>query len=98
MDAPRPDRLDPAAFAAAQRQLFDGRRLRVGSGRAVHAVEWSPWTSGASLPVPACRTGWAGHGTAGDVRPTRDAITCRRCLALRPGEHQATDEPQLGLW
>ncbi len=98
MDSPRPDRLDPEAFAAAQRALFRGRRLRVGSGRAVHAMEWAPWTAGEQLPVPACRTGWVGHGTSGDLRPTTDPVSCRRCLALRPSEHQAVDQTQLGLW
>lgn len=90
--------LDPARFAQAQRQLFTGRRLRVGTGRAVHAVDWSPWADGHQLPIPACRTGWVGHGTGGDLRPTRDAVSCRRCLALQPGEHQTVDETQLGLW
>lgn len=94
---PRPDPLNPERFAAAQRALFRGRRLRVGSGRAVHAVDWAPWTAGESLPVPACRTGWAGHGTAGDLRPTSHPITCRRCLALRPGERDHGDD-QPALW
>lgn len=96
MDTPRPAHLDPATFAAAQRELFSGRRLRVGTGQAVHAVAWAPWVEGAELPMPACRTGWAGHGIGGDVRPTVDAVTCRRCLALRPFE--ATDGGQPGLW
>lgn len=90
--------LDPATFAAAQRALFRGNHLRVGGGRAIHAVDWAPWTAHESLPVPACRTGWAGHGTAGDLRPTTHSITCRRCLALQSGEHQTGDETQLGLW
>lgn len=90
--------LDPVAFAAAQRDLFRGRNLRVGGGRAVHAVDWSPWTAGESLPVPACRTGWAGHGTAGDLRPTTHPVTCRRCLALDPDRRPQARGDQPGLW
>jgi len=91
--------LDPAAFASTQRELFRGRHLRVGSGRAVHAVDWAPWTAGESLPVPACRTGWAGHGTAGDLRPTSHRVTCRRCLVLGSSSgSQASGVDQPGLW
>jgi len=80
------DHLDPVRFAEAQRALFEGQRLRVGSGRAVHAVAWVRWTAGESLPVPACHAGWVGHGVGGDVRPTGAAVTCRRCAVLRPEE------------
>lgn len=96
------EHLDPAAFAAAQRRLFEGQRLRVGSGRAVHAVAWVRWTAGESLPVPACHAGWVGHGVGGDVRPTVDAVTCRRCAVLRPEEAACGATPAVGatlpLW
>ena len=96
------EHLDPAAFAAAQRRLFEGQRLRVGSGRAVHAVAWVRWTAGESLPVPACHAGWVGHGVGGDVRPTVDAVTCRRCAVLRPEEAPCGATPTVGatlpLW
>lgn len=84
-----PAHLDPARYAAALRRLFEGRHLRVGGGRAVHVVAWQLWTAEASLPVPACRTGWVGHGTGGDLRPTTHPVTCRRCLALHPDAGRA---------
>lgn len=91
--------LDPERYAAAQRALFAGRRLRVGTGQAVHAVAWVPWVEGYTLPMPACRTGWAGYGVSGDMLPTGDAVTCRRCLALYPAETgQVITAGQLTLW
>ena len=89
--------LDPVRFAAAQRELFASQNVRVGAGRVVHAVAWTPWLEEHELPMPACHTGWAGHGLGGDVRPTRDPVTCRRCLTLRSGDRSSTSSP-LTLW
>lgn len=92
MGTPSLDQLDPAWFAATQRELFTGQRLRVGSGRAVHAVRWVHWVGEHHLPAPACHTGWAGHGTHGDVRPTQHPVTCRRCLATTTSTHDQQSE------
>jgi hypothetical protein len=74
--------VDPERFAAAQRDLFTGLQLRIGSSSTVHGVNWREWINGLRLPAPACGQGWAGLGAAGELRPTTHAITCLRCRRI----------------
>lgn len=88
---------DPTRFADAQRRLFTGRRLHVGHSPVVHELYWVPWLDELELPAPACRQGFAGTGTHGELKPTRHPVSCRRCLRLRDGpadEHQQ-EQPAL---
>ncbi|ODU05238.1 MAG: hypothetical protein ABS81_08215 [Pseudonocardia sp. SCN 72-86] len=78
-------RVDPARFAAGQRELFDGLQLRIGASSTVHLVAWREWLNGLQLPAPACGQGWAGLGAAGELRPTTSFVTCRRCERLLGG-------------
>lgn len=75
--------VDPERFAASQRALFAGHNLHVGASVVAHAVDWVPWINGLTLPAPACRQGFAGHGAHGELRPTRRPVSCRRCRRLR---------------
>ncbi|HVV08441.1 hypothetical protein [Amycolatopsis sp.] len=75
--------LDPAAFAAAQHEVFRGRKLRIGRSGTVHAVGETEWINGLTLPAPACHQGWSGLGAAGDLVPTDHEATCRKCRRLR---------------
>lgn len=90
-------RADPARFAATQHALFAGRRLHVGRSSVVHEVAYAEWLDELTLPVPACRQGFAGLGAHGELRPTRWPVTCRRCRRLRGddsgNEHQ--EQPAL---
>lgn len=71
---------DPASMAA----VFRHRRLTVGQSSTVHALHWYSWIGDLVLPGPACRQGFAGHGTHAELLPTERAMTCRRCRRLRP--------------
>lgn len=89
-----PTPADPAAFARSQRLVFDGHNLHVGNSDVVHAVDWAPWINGHTLPAPACRQGFAGHGAHGELRPTRHPVSCRRCRRLH-NIPDNTDQPAL---
>lgn len=78
-----PERRDPASFAASQQHVFTGRNLHVGKSSVVHAVTWLDWIDELTLPAPACRQGFAGHGTHAELRATEWPVTCRRCRRLR---------------
>lgn len=87
-----PRRGSPAAIAASMAHAFQGRRLMVGKSSIVHATAWFDWIDGHELPGPACRQGFAGHGTHAELLPTELTVTCRRCRRLRP-ELDATGPP-----
>lgn len=75
-------RVNPVRFADTQHRRFARRNLRIGSSRTVHATAWTHWLDGLTLPAPACRQGWCGLGATGELSPTRDAPTCRKCRRL----------------
>ncbi|MHA6799725.1 hypothetical protein [Bounagaea algeriensis] len=79
-----PHRGSPAAIAASMARAFSGRRLMVGRSAVAHATAWFDWIDGHELPGPACRQGFAGHGTHAELLPTERVVTCRRCRRLRP--------------
>lgn len=80
--ASRDRQTDPDTFAAGQRTLFDEMNLHVGKSRVVHRVAWLAWINDLTLPAPACRQGFAGHGCHAELRPTRWPVTCRRCRRM----------------
>lgn len=91
--------LDPASFAAGQRELFAGHHLHVGRSHVIHAVDQVSWINGLTLPAPACRQGFAGHGAQGELRPTMQAVTCRRCRRIRGLDLVEVDaDPQVALF
>lgn len=93
---PLPAHTDPARFAAAQAQLFTGKQLHLGHSPVVHELAWIPWLDQLVLPGPACRQGFAGTGTHGELRPTPHPVTCRRCLRLHePDDEQHQEQPAL---
>ncbi|MBA8823923.1 hypothetical protein FHX42_001503 [Saccharopolyspora lacisalsi] len=83
-------RRDPARFAAAQQRAFADRNLHVGQSQVVHATTWLDWIDDLTLPAPACRQGFTGHGTHSELSATRRPVTCRRCRRLR-GEDDTAD-------
>jgi hypothetical protein len=82
----------PAGFAAGQREAFCGMNLHVGRSHVVHAVAWVDWIDGLLLPVPACRTGFSGHGVHAELRPSARVVSCLRCRRAA-GEDQAPAGP-----
>lgn len=89
----RRGRHDPSRFATSQRIAFDGMNLHVGKSSVVHAVNWVDWIDDLTLPAPACRQGFAGHGAHGELRSTSWPVTCRRCRRLRGDQASTSDEP-----
>ena len=81
---PHPHRGSPAAIAASMARAFSGRRRMVGRCAVVHATAWFDWIDGYERPGPACRQGFAGHGTHAELLPTERTVTCHRCRRLRP--------------
>jgi hypothetical protein len=77
-------RVDPVQFAAAQHRLFTGMRLHIGRSDIAHQVAWVPWINSVTLPAPACHRGWSGLGAGGEITPTHQRVSCRKCL--RPAE------------
>lgn len=90
--------VEPERFAASQHALFVGHNLHVGSSSVTHAVDWVPWINSLTLPAPACRQGFAGHGAQGELRPTRHPVTCRRCRRLRGLSDPGDYDPQPTLF
>lgn len=80
-DQPAPH-VDPAAFAAAQRHVFAGKRLRIGRSSTVHGVAFRPWLNGLTLPAPTCRQGWSGVGASGELVATTAPVSCRKCRRM----------------
>lgn len=93
--APISSGADPARFAAAQQALFAGANLHIGRSEIVHAVADVPWLGELTLPAPACRQGYAGTGTHGELRPTRWRVTCQRCRRLRGQAEDGAEQPAL---
>lgn len=87
----------PEWFASGQHAVFTGRNLRIGASSIVHAVADVPWLGDLTLPAPACRQGYAGTGTHGELRPTRWPVTCRRCRRLPATDNgeQPAQQPAL---
>lgn len=90
-------RVDPEGFARAQLARFAGHRLRIGCSTVVHAVALRQWLGDLSLPVPACHQGWSGFAAAGDLLPSTDPLTCRKC-ALRARPHSPAVPAQQSLF
>lgn len=82
-------RVDPAGFARAQLARFSGCQLRIGHSTVVHAVAWRQWLGDLALPVPACHQGWSGFAAAGDLLPSSDPPTCRKCAPRFPAHSPA---------
>lgn len=92
------------AHDAARR--FQGRRLRIRNSPKIHRVGWYSWMGTLSLPGPACRTGWAGVDTLGDLNAVNpsEPVTCAKCR--RAVEVEQPDlftvdpaaDTQLSLW
>ncbi|WP_328442903.1 hypothetical protein [Amycolatopsis sp. NBC_00438] len=86
--------IDPARFAAEQHRLFTGMRLHIGRSGVAHRVSWVPWMNSLTLPAPACHQGWSGLGAGGEVTPTHQGVSCRKCLRLG-GEPEDPDQRTL---
>ncbi|WP_233225524.1 hypothetical protein [Amycolatopsis sp. CA-126428] len=94
-------RVDPARFAAAQHRLFTGMRLHIGRSDIAHQVAWVPWSNSLTLPAPACHQGWSGLGAGGEITPTHQPVSCRKCLRLAgepddPAQHALFALPEPG--
>jgi len=88
--------VSPQRFAHAQHRLFTGHNLHIGTSNIVHALDWMPWLGTLTLPGPACRQGYAGTGARGELRPTREPVTCLRCHHLHePDEQSPPEQPAL---
>jgi len=85
-------------LAAAQRQVFANRRMRIGRSKVSHAVAWQTGADGVPRPVPACHTGWWGTGAGGELMATRWPVTCRRCRRIDGEDTTAPDVLQLELF
>ncbi|MFG1647920.1 hypothetical protein ACGFMK_47175 [Amycolatopsis sp. NPDC049252] len=86
--------IDPARFAEEQHHLFTGMRLHIGRSGVAHRVSWVPWMNSLTLPAPACHQGWSGLGAGGEVTPTHQPVSCRKCLRLG-GEPDDPDQRPL---
>lgn len=91
----RPAGLDLARFGAGQHAVFEGMNLHIGRSDVVHAVVDVPWLGELTVPAPACRQGYAGTGTQGELRPTRWPVTCQRRRRLRGQADDGADQPTL---
>ncbi|MEV6871517.1 hypothetical protein [Amycolatopsis sp. NPDC051128] len=94
-------RVDPVQFAAAQHRLFTGMRLHIGRSDIAHQVAWVPWINSLTLPAPACHQGWSGLGAGGEITPTHQEVSCRKCLRLAgepddPAQHALFALPEPG--
>uniref|UniRef100_UPI003F495FB5 hypothetical protein n=1 Tax=Actinokineospora sp. CA-119265 TaxID=3239890 RepID=UPI003F495FB5 len=81
-----------ATQAAAK---FEHQNLSIRRSRVVHAVAPSRWMAGIELPAPACHVGVAGWAIE-DLWPTRDPVTCLRCLRADPHGRSAAVVPRQG--
>lgn len=77
-DAEAIARLISAGFAG-------GQNGRVGDYGVVHLVHLEEGMAGIQLPAPACRIGLAGWRPE-RMAPTRDTVSCGRCMRLRVAE------------
>lgn len=85
--------LSAVAMQAAAR--FRDHNLSIRRSRVVHAVAMSRWMAGVELPAPACHVGVAGWAIE-DLRPTKAAVTCLRCLRAAPEGRAAAAVKPLG--
>jgi hypothetical protein len=85
---------DLSPFAAGARARFGdaGVHARVRSGRTVHAVQLGQWVGGEEVPDLACHTGIGGFDPAA-LEPTREPVTCARCLRILGGTYPETQLP-----
>lgn len=88
---------DIAPLAASSRATFGdpGVHAVVRSGRTVHAVSLGQWVGDEEVPELLCHTGVAGWSPAA-LEPTREAVTCARCL--RRTGRQSIASQQLPLF
>ncbi|MFB9686023.1 hypothetical protein [Amycolatopsis plumensis] len=68
-------------FATAQHRPFTGMRLHIGRSD-IARVAWVPRINSFALPAPACHQGWSGLGAGGEITPTNQPVSCRKCQRL----------------
>lgn len=61
------------------KQRFTDRNMTIGGGATVHDVSAVPWLGDNQMPAPACGVGSKTVRPWDDLRPTRKAVTCKRC-------------------
>ncbi|MCG8920284.1 hypothetical protein L6E12_31395 [Actinokineospora sp. PR83] len=84
-----------SAVAMQAMARFRDHNLSIRRSKVVHAVAMSRWMAGVQLPAPACHVGVAGWAIE-DLRPTRDTVTCLRCLRAAPAGRVAEAARPLG--
>jgi hypothetical protein len=80
------------------RRRFDQRNGRLGNSSTVHAVHLQRWLGDMLIPAPGCHVG-TGTWDFTRFEPTKDPVTCGRCLRSPQVRQAAADHvsPQLEL-
>lgn len=90
---------DISPLAAVARAAFGdpGVHAVVHQGRTVHAVRLGRWIGAEEAPELICHTGVAGWSPDA-LHPTREAVTCARCLRILGMRPPAAGAVQLLLF